>query len=140
MLESLAGLKLDYWYKVFVLLGARFRRGWPVILRPMQASALLQQGFRPALRRAGIRKARFHDLPLVRIELARGRRRPRDRAESARPRERAHHAHDLRARSSEGATWCSRSHGRAARAEWKQSGNRSVERGFWRLKEYRVTR
>lgn len=30
--------------------------------RPMQASALLNQGFRPALRRAGIRQVRFHDL------------------------------------------------------------------------------
>lgn len=30
--------------------------------KPMQASALLQQGFQPALRRAGIRKVRFHDL------------------------------------------------------------------------------
>lgn len=29
---------------------------------PMQASALLNQGFRPALRRAGIRQVRFHDL------------------------------------------------------------------------------
>jgi integrase len=30
--------------------------------KPMQASALLQQGLHPALRRAGIRKVRFHDL------------------------------------------------------------------------------
>ncbi len=30
--------------------------------RPMQASALLQKGFLPALERAGIRRVRFHDL------------------------------------------------------------------------------
>ena len=30
--------------------------------RPMQGSALLQQGFLPALRRAGVRRVRFHDL------------------------------------------------------------------------------
>lgn len=30
--------------------------------KPMHASALLTQGFHPALRRAGIRKVRFHDL------------------------------------------------------------------------------
>jgi integrase len=30
--------------------------------RPMQGSALLQQGFQPALRRAGVRRVRFHDL------------------------------------------------------------------------------
>lgn len=30
--------------------------------RPMQGSALLQQGFLPALRRAGVRRIRFHDL------------------------------------------------------------------------------
>jgi len=30
--------------------------------KPMQGSALLQQGFLPALRRAGIRRVRFHDL------------------------------------------------------------------------------
>ncbi len=30
--------------------------------KPMQASALLQQGFVPALRRAGLRRVRYHDL------------------------------------------------------------------------------
>lgn len=30
--------------------------------KPMQGSALLQQGFLPALRRAGVRRVRFHDL------------------------------------------------------------------------------
>ncbi len=30
--------------------------------KPMHASALLNQGFRPALRRARIRQVRFHDL------------------------------------------------------------------------------
>ena len=30
--------------------------------KPMQGSALLTQGFHPALRRAGVRRVRFHDL------------------------------------------------------------------------------
>jgi hypothetical protein len=78
----------------------------------MQSSRLLRLGLHSALRRAGIRQVRFHDLRhSVASNLLDAGIEPGEGVEGARPCERAHHAHDLCARDSEGAPGCGRRDG-----------------------------
>ena len=92
--------------------------------KPMQGSALLQQGFLPALRRAGDPPGEVpRHPPLSCLEPAGGRHGCRDRQQSLGARQCPHHPDGLRPRRPEGSPRGHGPHGGTHGPGWKQFGN-----------------